>query len=216
MINWSEYTKFNCCSTWFPEEIMKKYLKGKILDIGCGIGNHLSRIDYSEERFGIDISELAIKMASKKCPDCNFMNGSIYNMPYGDNFFDSAYSIDVIEHLKQPHKMLCEAKRVLRPGGFLIIQTPNYPIKRLYDFINWINPQKKWRKNWQDDPTHVSKFSYLNLKRTLNKHFIIIEINPRNILLENKITLIKKIKDTPLGRMICQKIIIVCQKPINT
>jgi len=211
IFNWSEYTEKHCGVTWFPEEIFKKYAKGKILDIGCGIGKHLSSIKNFEEKYGVDPSELAIKKSRESFPDCKFIVGSSYNLPFKENFFDLVYSIDVIEHLKFPEKMLAEVKRVLKPNGILIIQTPNYPIKRLYDLINWLNP-KSWRKSWKDDPTHISKYSYFKLKKTLNKYFKILEIFPRNILLENRILLMKKIKNTFLGKIFGQKIIVVCQK----
>lgn len=212
IINWSEYTKSHEGTTWFPEEILNLYVKGKILDIGCGIGKRLGSIKNFEEKYGIDISPLAIEKAKKSFPSCKFTISSAYNLPYGDNFFNLVYSIDVIEHLEHPSKMLTEAKRVLKIGGILIIQTPNYPIKRIYDFINWLNPKKSWRKTWRDDPTHFSKFSYFKLRNLLNKYFKIIEIKPRNILLENRIKPIKKLKNTFLGKIIGQKIIIVCQK----
>ncbi|MBA7608040.1 Ubiquinone biosynthesis O-methyltransferase [subsurface metagenome] len=212
IINWSEYSRQHNGTTWFPEGLLDKYAKGKILDIGCGIGKHLGSIKNFEKKCGIDSSELAVKRSKASCPDCHFVVGSAYNLPYEDNFFDLVYSIDVIEHLEYPPKMLIEAKRVLKTSGILIIQTPNYPIKRIYDFINWLNPKKSWRKTWRDDPTHFSKFSYFRLRNLLNKYFKIIGIKPRNILLENRIKPIKKLKNTFLGKIIGQKIIIICQK----
>lgn len=156
----------------------------------------------------------AIEKAKKNFTSCEFTVGSAYNLPYGDDFFDLVYAIDVIEHLEYPSKMLIESKRVLKMGGTLIIQTPNYPVKRIYDFINWLNPKKGWRKTWRDDPTHFSKFSHFKLRNLLNKHFKIIELKPRNILLENRIKLIKKLKNTSLGKIIGQKTIIISQKKL--
>ena len=106
--------------------------------------------------------------------------------------------------------MVIEAKRVLKLDGIFIIQTPNYPIKRFYDFINWLNP--RWRKSFRDDPTHVSKFNYFKIKNLLEKYFHILEIKPRNILLENRVKLIKKLKKAYLGKIIGQKIIAICKK----
>jgi len=212
LINWSRYTKEHSGATWFPEEILQKYAKGRILDIGCGGGRHLVCIKNFKEKYGIDLSPLAIEKAKKNFPSCKFTVSSAYNLPHRSDFFNLVYSIDTIEHLKHPQKMLAEVKRVLKTNGILIIQTPNYPIKRIYDFINWLNQKKGWRKTWRDDPTHFSKFSYLRLRNLLDKYFKIIEIKPRNILLENRIKPIKKLKNTFLGRIIGQKIIIVCQK----
>lgn len=211
MNDWNSYTKSHQGATWFPEEILNQYAKGRILDIGCGIGKHLGSIKNFEEKYGIDPSELAIKEAKKEFPECKFIVGSAYNLPFADNFFDFVYSIDVIEHLKEPEKMLKEAKRVLKKGGIFILQTPNYPIKRIYDFINWINPYS-WRKTLRDDPTHFSKFTYFKLKSILKKYFKILELMARNVLFEQRIKVLGKIKKNILGKILGQKLIAICQK----
>ena len=48
-----------------------------------------------------------------------------FNLPFRDNAFESATMIHVIEHLRCPYTTLMEIKRVLKPGGSLIIVTPN-------------------------------------------------------------------------------------------
>lgn len=211
MINWSEYTKVHKGTTWFPKEILDKYAKGKILDIGCGTGQHLGKIKNFEKKCGVDPSETAIKEAQNSFPDCEFVIGSTYHLPYKDDYFDLVFSIDVVEHLEYPEKMIAETRRVLKQNGVCITQTPNYPIKRFYDFVNWLNP-RSFRKTIKDDETHVSKFSYFSLKHILERHFHIIEAMPRNVLLENRFKLARKIKDSFLGKIIGQKIIIVSKK----
>jgi 2-polyprenyl-3-methyl-5-hydroxy-6-metoxy-1,4-benzoquinol methylase len=46
-------------------------------------------------------------------------------LPFRNNYFDVIIAIEVIEHLYNPDHAVLEAKRLLRPGGFLILSTPN-------------------------------------------------------------------------------------------
>ena len=65
-------------------------------------------------------------MANQTFPNCRFIQGSIYDLPYselGDNF-DIVISIEVIEHLFYPKELVRSAKKCLKPNGRLILTTP--------------------------------------------------------------------------------------------
>ena len=62
-------------------------------------------------------------------------------------------------------KRVKEIQRVLKKNGCLIISTPNYPIKRFYDFYNALIYFKY--KRVFDDPTHISPYSFKELKNKL-------------------------------------------------
>ncbi len=97
----------------------------KILDLGCGNGRCLDflkdkKIDYT----GIDNSEELIKIARKKYPQINFQVADALKLPFPDNSFDKVYSIAVLHHIPSGElrvQFLKEAKRVLKPGGVLIL-----------------------------------------------------------------------------------------------
>jgi ubiquinone/menaquinone biosynthesis C-methylase UbiE len=97
----------------------------KVLDLGCGNGRWYKifkekRVDY----FGIDNSEKLIEIAKENFPDAKFFVGDALNLPFPDNFFDKIYSIALLHHIPSEAlriKVLKEAKRVLRPGGILIL-----------------------------------------------------------------------------------------------
>ena len=46
-------------------------------------------------------------------------------IPFGDDYFDAVYAIEVLEHTSRPYDFFVEAYRVLKPGGVLIISVPN-------------------------------------------------------------------------------------------
>lgn len=95
------------------------YLSGKVLDIGCGIGDFLlSR----PNTIGIDINELNVNY----CKDLGEEAYTIQNdkFPFPDNSFDGAVLDNVLEHLTEPHITLLEAKRVLKNKARFIIAVP--------------------------------------------------------------------------------------------
>ncbi len=208
---WNEYTRDRKI-TYFPKKFFELYAKGKILDLGCGDGQHAMTASHYGKVWAIDYSDEIIKTAAQRYPDINFYHASAYNLPFEDNFFDFIYSVDVIEHLEEPRKMVSEAKRVLKPNGILIIQTPNYPIKRIYDFYNGFF-KKGFGKQFDDDPTHVYKFNYYHLKKLLLNDFKVVSVYPRNIFgIKDDNLFGKLIFNSAFGLFLSQKTIAVCKK----
>lgn len=105
-------------------------LKGLILDIGCGTGEVLSeivRLNPQAKIIGTDISKYAILIASKKLPNSKFYlikNGE--KLPINDNSIDFIVCLDVIEHIYDIQNIYREFKRILKPGGKILITTPYY------------------------------------------------------------------------------------------
>jgi len=101
----------------------------RILDIGCGDGvlAYLLTRETRAHVIGVDVSGEAVKFAREKSRDIDnteFMQASAYCLPFKPNSFDYVISSDVIEHLKEPQKMLAEIKRVFNETGKVIITTP--------------------------------------------------------------------------------------------
>ncbi len=208
---WDTYTD-NKYATSFPMKDVAAYVNGKILDIGCGDGTHAKMAaSYAEEVYGIDYSPDVIERAKVNMPNGHFLAASAYELPFEDNMFDTIYSVDVIEHMETPEKMLLEAARVLKPGGFLILQTPNYPIKRLYDMYNTIRGSAG-RTSFSDDPTHVYKFSASLLKKMVSKHLFVKKVYSRNVFMEGRFSCIKKWREKggKSSILLGQKTIIIC------
>ena len=101
----------------FPR--LNKYLKGKTLDIGCGIGDMLS---YRPNTIGLDINPLNVNYCKKEKLEVFLMkNGCI---PFEDRSFDSVLLDNVLEHISKPTLLFNEIKRVLKPGGIILIGVP--------------------------------------------------------------------------------------------
>ena len=101
-----------------------------ILEIGCGLGNDLSRFARAGARVtGIDVSARAIALSRanfeqrKLSGTFEQMNGE--NLQFGDNSFDLCYCHTVLQFTPDPGTMVAEIHRVLRPGGQAIIMALN-------------------------------------------------------------------------------------------
>jgi SAM-dependent methyltransferase len=95
-----------------------------VLDVGCGQGC-FGRLkpDARAEVFGVDIDPIAVDAAAAyETAACIDLEAG--TLPFDDAAFDAAFAKDVLEHLTKPWTLLAEIKRVLRPGGRLVVSVP--------------------------------------------------------------------------------------------
>jgi len=127
------------------------------LDIGCRDG-YWSRglIDR-----GYRVTSLDIEPKYEKAIRYDANN----KLPYDDNKFDIVWCSEVIEHLRNPAEAIQEMLRVTKPGGYLLLTTPNsyFLLMRLIYFILKTTPQKT------QNPGHLHFFDIKSFKKTLPK-----------------------------------------------
>jgi SAM-dependent methyltransferase len=97
-----------------------------ILDVGCGTGYFIEAVHDRYEAWGIDPSPIAVRMCRERGLE-RVVQGTAYDLSsVGERRFDAVYFLDVIEHLDDDARALGEAKRVLRPGGVVVITVPAF------------------------------------------------------------------------------------------
>lgn len=122
----------------FNLKIAKPYIINKnVLDVGCWSGQfeHLS-VGVVNSIVGIDPGKEAIAYAKEKIPQAKFKVGNALNLKFADKSFEAVIFVEVIEHLPKgaEKKALKEIYRVLKPGGYLILSTPNnHPLSIFMD-----------------------------------------------------------------------------------
>lgn len=98
---------------------------GKLLDVGCALGDCLIEAKKSgwKETRGIEVSKYAAEYAKKR--GLNVKNGYLKKNSYPKNYFDVILYQDVIEHISDPLDEVKKAKSFLKPGGLLFMVTPD-------------------------------------------------------------------------------------------
>ena len=152
-------------------EFASGYTKEKnVLDISCGTG-YGSRILYdrgARRVIGVDISNEAINFASIKynTKDLEFKVGNVQNIDFPANYFDVVTCFETIEHVDSQEKAFMELQRVLKPGGLLIVSSPNRTITSPYKSIN--DPP--------DNPFHTKEYATGEFISALENYFCILDI----------------------------------------
>jgi SAM-dependent methyltransferase len=97
-----------------------------IVEFGCGGGVALSAAgERAKVAIGIDIGDIALAKANRRPGKHRTMKSDIAKVPLPSDFADIIYSFEVLEHVWDPAAVIREMVRVLKPGGTLLITTPN-------------------------------------------------------------------------------------------
>lgn len=104
------------------DSFLKKYIplyKGSLYDLGCGEAPYKAFfLQHAAFYVGVDWSGSFHNTKADIVADLN------EKLPIEDAVADTVISLSVMEHLREPQVMLCEASRILKPGGTMILQVP--------------------------------------------------------------------------------------------
>jgi len=114
-------------------DLIRKYIRPgqRVLDAGCGrYMRFCKELSDGHQVFGIDVESM-LDTDNRSSPFG--ISGDLSRLPFRQECFDIVISRSVIEHLDDPPKVFQEFCRVLRPGGKVVIVTPNK-----YDYVSLI------------------------------------------------------------------------------
>jgi len=117
-------------------DIAKEIQPKLIVDLGCLDGSNLltllNNLPTGTQGIGIDLSKDGIEIAEKRASlhglPAEFVQGTIEDWLKNakDHSVDMVCMYEVIEHVKDPDWVVAEIKRVLKPGGTLLVSTPDF------------------------------------------------------------------------------------------
>ncbi|MDH5525840.1 MAG: class I SAM-dependent methyltransferase [Nitrospirota bacterium] len=130
---------------------------GHVLEVGCGAGETLARLqDYGWQAEGLDFDPGAVERARSR--GLKVHQGDLVSQKFPSGHFDAVVLSHVIEHVPDPVELLSECKRVLHPGGHLVIYTPNA------DSLG----HRLFGRDWRglEPPRHFQIFTLRSLRHT--------------------------------------------------
>lgn len=145
----------------------------KILDVGCGCGFFLLAAKKEGwDATGLDISQPAVNHAKNNL-GLEALHSTISEAKFPDNSFDLVTMWDVVEHLDKPSIVFNEIRRILKPSGLLVVETPN--VKSLIHLIAHVSykvslGRLKYFVNRIYIPSHLYYFSRRPLSDMLQRN----------------------------------------------
>lgn len=135
-----------------------------VLDVGCGTGLNASILsEMGHTVVGIDLSPVAIEKFTALGFE-GYVCDVAERLPFAEGRFDIVYASEVIEHVSDTESFLSELTRVLKPGGLLMLSTPNsafWPF-RLVGLLGWTVSEVQ-------HPGHIRFFSRRSLTQAIRQ-----------------------------------------------
>jgi 2-polyprenyl-3-methyl-5-hydroxy-6-metoxy-1,4-benzoquinol methylase len=140
----------------FPAHVLAELPAGRLLDMGCGAGDMLMLGQWMGwQVVGVDFDPIAVQFAQARGLPVRL--GTLEAQSFPEGSFDAVLLSHVIEHVHDPRGLLREIRRILAPGGRLLLSTPNAS--------SW--GHHVLRSDWPflDPPRHLNIFSVPSLLR---------------------------------------------------
>lgn len=109
------------------EAVVHLPARGRLLEVGCGGGRYLRALRTLRPELrlvGCDVSRAALRSLAESAPEIETRLASGDAIPAADGEFDAVLAIDVLEHARDPARLLAEIHRALAPGGVLHLHVP--------------------------------------------------------------------------------------------
>jgi SAM-dependent methyltransferase len=143
--------------------LFRRYVGGpgrRVLDIGCRWGALTRHYLEGNEVVGIDVDRGALEHAAELGIETVWADAE-EPLPFPDESFDVVVVGELLEHVRDPARVVDETRRVLRPGGTLVGSVPNaFRLKNRLRFLAGRHPE--------NDPTHLHVFSPQDVRALLS------------------------------------------------
>ncbi len=109
---------------------------GRVLDLGCAFGHGTRLLARRYQVVGCEPSAAFVRRAAAAVPEAAFVRAEGEALPFADATFDAMALLDVLEHTCDDRAVVAEVRRVLRPGGRVVVSVPNAGPFRGLDSLN--------------------------------------------------------------------------------
>jgi len=144
------------------ETLFRRYVGGpgqRVLDLGCRDGALTQAYVGGNEVVGVDADREALAEAERLGIETHWADLD-QPLDFPDAGFDVVVAGELLEHLRDPKRLVAEIRRVLRPGGTFVASVPNaYRLKGRLRFLAGRAPES--------DPTHLQLFSPADVRALL-------------------------------------------------
>jgi ubiquinone/menaquinone biosynthesis C-methylase UbiE len=143
----------------------------RVVDIGCGTGNYaIAAAHEGASVVGVDAAAGMLARARAKAPGIEFIDHDVTRrLPFPDESFDVAFCLLVLQLISDRPALLAEVRRVVRPGGALIVSDaagsrrgsyiPSGPIPLSHRAFFWFKRAATWRFSMPDTQELVATMS---------------------------------------------------------
>jgi len=151
------------CAKQTIEPLFRKYLPrtGKILEAGAGRGRwvfYLRRKGY--DVVGLELAQSDVDAAKAFDPTVPMEHGDVLKCPYADRSIAAVISLGVMEHFEEgPQAALAEVRRILRPGGLLLVTVPTRDFMRVILF-NRMKTAENFYRRIRNVPLEFEEYRY--------------------------------------------------------
>jgi SAM-dependent methyltransferase len=140
---------------------------GRFLDVGCNGGFVVEAArEAGFEAHGLDLDPVSIAYAKEHYPRNDFFCGPVQSLQQPAESFDLVYSSEVIEHVPEPHGFISAIVRLMKPGAYFYVTTP--------DISHWRVPKDVTTWDGFCPPSHCVFFTPRSLAAALEKHGLAI------------------------------------------
>jgi SAM-dependent methyltransferase len=135
-------------------ELFRRLVGGpgrRVLDLGCRYGALTRAYAEGNDVVGVDVDRDALAEAAKLGIETRWADVE-QPLPFEDESFDVVVAGELLEHVRDPGRLVAEARRLLRPGGRLVGSVPNaFRLMNRLRFLAGLPPER--------DPTHLHMFT---------------------------------------------------------
>jgi SAM-dependent methyltransferase len=143
-------------------ELFRGYVGGpgrRVLDLGCRYGALTRAYADGNDVVGVDVDRDALAQAATLGIETKWADVD-EPLPFADESFDVVVAGELLEHVRDPMRLVTEAQRVLRKGGVFVGSVPNaFRLKNRLRFLLGRKPE--------DDPTHLHMFTPADVRDLL-------------------------------------------------